>query len=1016
MLSKHDKSRLLSAALLTAMTTTVVWAGAATPVSQMERLDRGLIALPATGAGMFVSWRSLGYDDPAMSFNLLRDGEPVATGLFATSYTDPAGRSTSKYQVVTVVDGSAVDTTAAVTPWAQRYLKLVLQRPAKGANGGNYDPNDCSVGDVDGDGQYEIFVKWNPSNAKDNSQGGVTDNVFIDCYKLDGQRLWRIDLGPNIRAGAHYTQFMVYDFNGDGLAEMILKTGPGSKDSKGNYVNQVATEDVIKTASNTAVYRNNDGKITGGQEWLTVFDGLTGEAVHTIFYNPNRDAGYGGAATGTFNWDDRNGRTDYASYGNRGERFLAAVAHLDGPDKPASGIFCRGYYTYAYIWAVDYDGKQLKQKWFSAHAQKTSYKLTTYDADGKGTTQTFTGCTPTSGGGSGTMYGNGNHNMSIADVDGDGRDEVIWGAGALDHDGKLLYGTGFGHGDALHLSDLNPERPGLEMFQVHEGKGTYAWDIHDAATGEILLKGGPAGIDNGRGMAGNFDARVHAALFWSGDKVARSAITGEAISNNIGSNNFRIYWDGDLQEELLDGNKVDKWNGNGTSRIMTFNDYGPSSTCNGSKNTPCLQADILGDWREEVVLYRASDAETCLAIYSTNTPTTFRVPTLMHDHTYRMGVCWQNTAYNQPPHLGYFLPDLNMPSMTNAGHRFVVAMDEQVEWTFTTKDATKLEFTGYTLNGAAQEGLPQGIECTIVGEENPVLTVKGAFTEAGNYVFNYMLTGTRGDRVPVSFSVACRSNEPPATGVVRRWDFTKWSQQTIDNLTADAEQGDQTGWSDVEYLNKMVAVDNRCFWLQDQQSGEVKANGQTIDELRGLMFPEAYCADRALAIAVDYGSTDIGTYAGPQYLWLGIGNQPPYCFCIPDVIVGTDLTMSVESHRNGSGRGVGIYVMADNGSLVRIGDNFTPDAKSTYTWSAWMLPDGVTDMGGKVDIYVKNTSGCHIYDIEATVADNGADAIRTVAVGGQPRHALYNLSGQRVSQPARGIYIIDGRKYIIINN
>ena len=1019
---------LLAAALAGA--TTATWAQS-TPPTQLEKLDRGLIALPAaSGGGMFVSWRYLADDAPGTSFELLRNGQRVATDLYATNYTDAGAKSSDTFQVVTHAGGVAQDTTAAVRPWTQRYLKLVLSRPARGENGGTYDPNDCSVGDVDGDGKYEIFVKWNPSNAKDNSQGGKTDNVFIDCYKIhaDGTQetvngkssncklLWRVDLGKNIRAGAHYTQFMVYDFDGDGRAELMVKTAPGSKDGQGNYVSQAATETAIKNASNTADHRNGDGKIIGGQEWLTVFNGMTGEALHTIFYNPNRDTGYGGAPTGTFNWDDRSGKSDYASYGNRGERYLAAVAHLDGADKPASGIFSRGYYTYAYIWAVDFDGKQLKQRWLSAHATRTSYKLTTYDADGKGSTKSFTGCKPTSGGGSGTMYGNGNHNMSVADVDGDGRDEIVWGAAALDDDGRLLYGTGFGHGDALHLADHNPDRPGLEMFQVHEEKGTYAWDLHDAATGEILLKGGPAGVDNGRGIAGKFGADVRGSLFWSSDKVARSAINGEAISNTIGSNNFRIFWDGDLQEELLDGNKIDKWSKTAVTRLITFADYGPSSTCNGTKNTPCLSADILGDWREEVILYRASDAETCLAVYTTNIPSAYRVPTLMHDHTYRMGVCWQNTAYNQPPHLGYYLEDKDTPQMSNAGKQLVVKVDEAVSWTFTTTNTVKVEYNGYTFNGTRQEGLPQGITWAAEGDESPTLSVRGAFHEAGSYQLNFILTNAKGDRLPASISVTCRSGEQ-AKGSVRRWDFTQWSRQTIDNLIADANAGDDTGWSDQEYLNSSTPVDNRCFWLQDNQAGEVTANGQPIAELQGLMFNNTYCQGRALAIAADYGSTDIGTYAGKQYLWLGIGNNPPYCFYIPDVVVGADITMSVESHRSGSGRGVGIYVMDAGGNLMRIGDNFTPDAKDTYTWHDWTLPATVADADGKIDIYVKNTSGCHIYDIEATIADGGTNAI-TSPVTQQPSpitqqpSPIYNLNGQRTTTARKGIYILGGKKYV----
>ena len=651
------KLKLYSLALMTAF---MLSANAQnTPTSQMEKLDRGLVALPASsGTGNFVCWRLLGTDDAEKTtFDLLRNGIAFKKDIAGTSVTDTNGKSTSKYQVVTKVNGEAVDTSKTVTAWGAVYKNIHLDRPAQGALGGTYSPNDCSVGDVDGDGEYEIILKWDPSNSQDNSVNGKTDNVFLDCYKLDGTKLWRIDLGVNIRAGAHYTQFLVYDFDGDGKAEMMCKTAPGSKDGKGNYVNQAATDNNIKSANNTKDHRTSNGRIDSGQEYLTVFNGLTGEAIHTIAYYPNRNAKAElSEAAGTFNWDDRSGKSDKGNYGNRGERYLAGVAYLDGADNRPSGVFSRGYYTYAYLWAVDFDGQQLKPKWLHNSNAKTSYSVVTWDETGKATTKTYSNCKPTSGSGSGTMYGNGNHNMSVADVDGDGCDEIIWGSAACDNDGKLLYGTGFGHGDAIHLADHNPDRPGLEVFEVHEEKGTYAWDLHDAATGAVLLKGGPAGVDNGRGMAGNFSASVRGSLFWSSsDGSARSAITGNEISTKHGSSNFRIYWDGDLQEELLDGNVIDKWNGNGTSRVTTlYNLGGPGSTCNSTKKTPNLQADILGDWREEVILHNESDQ---LAIYSTNITTKYRLPTLMHDHTYRMGVAWQNTAYNQPPHLGYYLPE-----------------------------------------------------------------------------------------------------------------------------------------------------------------------------------------------------------------------------------------------------------------------------------------------------------------------------------------------------------------------
>ena len=733
-----------------------------TPASQMERLDRGVVALPAaTGNGNFVSWRLLGTDDEATTtFDILRNGNAIARNVYKTNYRDATGSRGASYAIVTKVMGEPVDTSMAVQAWTDLYKTLKLDRPATGAQGGTYSPNDISVGDVDGDGQYELFVKWDPSTSKDNSQGGVTDNVFIDCYRLDGTRLWRIDLGRNIRAGAHYTQFMVYDFDGDGLAEMMCKTGPGSKDGQGQYVNAVATDATIKAVSGTALYRSSDGRITGGQEWLTVFRGSTGEAVHTIFYNPNRNMTYGGAADGSVNWGV-GGKNDTGSYGNRGERYLAAVAYLDGPDANASGIFSRGYYDYAFIWAVDFDGQQLRQKWFSSHKSGTSYSVTTYDADGKGTTKTYTGCKATRGSGSGTMYQNGNHNLSIGDVDGDGCDEIIWGSAALNNDGTLLYGTGFGHGDAIHLADHCPDRPGLEVFQIHEGGG-YGWDLHDALTGEIIHSAsGPS--DNGRGMAGQFDANVRGSLFWSAnDGSARSAVTGNVVSSNGGSSNFRIYWDGDLQEELFDGGKIDKWNGNGTSRLYlngtNIYGYNSSSTCNGSKSTPNLQADILGDWREELILWSTGDNCT-LNIFTTNTETRYRMPTLMHDHTYRMGICWQNTAYNQPPHLGYYLPDAMLPRLMNPDKELTGFVGEPMTYTSEYRYANSILLTyAYLPDGTRKAFIaPDGFQTTN-DASTKTYTISGTPDQLGDYKFVLRITGMNSETLndTLTFHVAER--------------------------------------------------------------------------------------------------------------------------------------------------------------------------------------------------------------------------------------------------------------------
>jgi rhamnogalacturonan endolyase len=594
------------------------WAGAENTSAphprarQAEFLDRGLVAVK-TDAGVFLSWRLLGDESYDTAFNLYRNGKRVnRRALTSTNYLDEDGTTSSVYTVRRLHEGwknghGSARHSAAV--WEGAYLPIPIVRPADGVTpigeAYSYRANDVSVGDLDGDGKYELVLKWDPTNQKDNSQSGYTGEVFMDAYELDGTLLWRISLGRNIRAGAHYTQFMVYDFDGDGKAEVAMKTADGTTDARGTVIGDA-----------NADYRNANGYVLEGPEFLTMFDGATGKALATIDYVPAR-----GLVT---DWGD--------NYGNRVDRFLGGVAYLDG--RRPSLIMSRGYYTRTVIAAWDWKHGEFQQRWvFDSNIAGAQYQ------------------------------GQGNHQLAVADVDNDGKDEIVFGAMTIDDDGAVLYATNLGHGDALHVGDLDPERPGLEVFKVMESRtapyGLAAWD---AATGEILW-GQFTGRDTGRGMSADIDPRYAGEEMWSSGGGGLHTAQGDLLSTTIPSSiNYGIWWDGDLSRELLDHNwieavragvgRIDKWdyeNGVAVPILLAEGTYSNNDT----KGNPALQADILGDWREEVI-WRSQDSSE-LRLYTTTAPTTHKLRTLMHDPTYRLAIAWQNVAYNQPPHPGFFL-------------------------------------------------------------------------------------------------------------------------------------------------------------------------------------------------------------------------------------------------------------------------------------------------------------------------------------------------------------------------
>ncbi|MFR7907689.1 MAG: RICIN domain-containing protein [Oscillospiraceae bacterium] len=563
----------------------------------VENLDRGISAI-STGSGMMVSWRFLADDSDNSIFKLYRNNALIYTSNAgnATCYLDKDGKSTDTYKVETVESGTIVSSDTCAMQSGSNYLEVKLDVPKAQTSGITYSPNDCTVGDVDGDGQYELFVKWDPSNSKDNSQKGKTDKVFIDCYKIDGTKLWRIDLGVNIRAGAHYTQMLVADYDLDGLAEMVCKTADGTVDGVGNVIGDSSKD-----------YRNSNGYILSGPEYYTLFEGSTGKALDTVDYNPGR---------GTVSkWGD--------SYGNRVDRFLGAVAYLDGV-KP-SAVTVRGYYTRMAACAYDVVNKKLVQKWY-------------FDT---GNDKAKPG------------YGDGNHNCMPADVDNDGKQEIVLGATCLDDDGSVLWCLNTGHGDAMHLGDLLPDRNGLELWICHEDK-PYGVSLVDASNGKTIFhKDGDA--DTGRCCAANVWAGNDGAEFWGlGNDVFDGS--GNTLSCRRPAVNFLSYWDGDLEREILDGYTdkpatISKMKNDGTLTTILSTDG--AYTCNTTKGTPCLSADIFGDWREELIV-RASDSKS-LRIYCTPYETDYRITTLMHDPQYRNQVAGQNISYNQPPHTSFYL-------------------------------------------------------------------------------------------------------------------------------------------------------------------------------------------------------------------------------------------------------------------------------------------------------------------------------------------------------------------------
>ncbi|MEL1252375.1 T9SS type A sorting domain-containing protein [Flavobacterium sp. DGU38] len=578
---------------------------------QVEFLNRGVVALRKSTNEVFISWRLLGNDPSNIAFNVYRDNVKVNSAPItsSTNYIDNITTNGS-YTIKAVIGGTEGAASAPVSVWANNQLSIPLQIPPGGTipdgTAYTYTANDASVGDVDGDGEYEIFLKWDPTLLNHNG-GGFSGEQIFDCYKMNGTLLWRINLGKNVNAGPHFNQFMVYDFDGDGKAEIILKTADGTIDGTG-----------VVIGNSTVDYRNSGGWVQSGPEFLTVFNGLTGAAMATVAYQPAR--------ANTADWGD--------TYGNRQDRFVSAVAYLDGA-RP-SLIVGRGYYDKLMRAAYDWRDGQLTLRWIFDSKDASDPANNAYSSQG-------------------------NHQMTIGDVDGDGKDEIINGSSAINDDGKRLWTYGQGHGDALHMSDMDPDRPGQEIWQCLESESQYSpygIRLNDAKTGKMIFGAVTTG-DVGRALAADIDPNHRGYEMWSSAgnlyNVQDGQIGTSRPTNGSQAVNAAVWWDGDLGRELLDGTIMDKWNPTTQSlnRLFTIYQAAPVSSNNDSKKNPALTGDILGDWREEIILRRSDN--TALILFTTNIASDYRIPTLMHDPQYRTAIAWQNSAYNQPPHPSFFL-------------------------------------------------------------------------------------------------------------------------------------------------------------------------------------------------------------------------------------------------------------------------------------------------------------------------------------------------------------------------
>lgn len=580
----------------------------------MEKLDRGLVAQKVSN-GVYINWRISPDEWYDTYYKIYRDGNLIYTTTTseASNYIDISGNTNSVYTISSVKNGIESGQSKSTPVLTNGYLEIPLRQLGKSG----YTPNDATAADLDGDGQYEIILK---RLNLDYTVGNDSNFTYFEAYKLDGTLLWSIDVGPNILSSSGVEiDIAAFDFDGDGKAEVFMRTSEGTIFGDGTKIGDT-DGDGITNYRYSVVQSPNMQYMNEGPEFLSLIDGETGKELDRVNFIPRGNSS---------DWGD--------TYGHRANKFFFGAPYLDGL-KPSLFIG-RGIYTMTKMQTYDVVNKKLVKKWYWECTSPSAKQQGKYDSEPK------------------TYFGQGYHNYTIADVDGDGCDEINWGSMTIDNDGKPLYSTELGHGDAQHYGDLDPYRKGQEAFACNEDNpGT---NFRDAKTGKILYRHITAS-DCGRCCTANITDKYKGAEAWGG-AIGIATTDLKAVTPFGVAENFRIYWDGDLLEELTDHANFSTSTGVGYGQITKFIDYGNiqsllttnSYSCNYTKGTPNLQADIFGDWREEVIWWRPDGL--ALRIYTTPIPTTHRIYSLMYDHQYRQAICWQMCGYNQPPHASFYL-------------------------------------------------------------------------------------------------------------------------------------------------------------------------------------------------------------------------------------------------------------------------------------------------------------------------------------------------------------------------